>query len=104
MNYTELVPAAIAALATAVFIHLRQMKLRRSPSLKGHLDIVLMASTAMFLLVMVIQHPEWLTAAEMDINQGSAVTLAIESLQPATFAVDSSNLRLLSRLFVLPAT
>jgi hypothetical protein len=60
MNYPELVPAGIAALATAVFVHLRQVRSRRNASLKDHVDIVLMASTAMFLLVMLIQHPEWL--------------------------------------------
>ena len=88
MDYNELVPAGIAAVATAVFVHLRQMKLRRNASLKGHLDVVLIASTAIFLLVMVIQHPEWLTAAEMDRNQGSAVTLSAQSLLQVAFTVD----------------
>ena len=65
MTYSELFPAEVAALAAAVFVHLRQVRSRTDASLRDHLGRVLVDAAVVFLVVILIQHPEWLTPFEL---------------------------------------
>ncbi len=52
-------------MAAAVFVHLRQVRSRTDASLRDHLGLVLVAAAVVFLGVILIQHPEWLTPFEL---------------------------------------
>lgn len=48
-----------------MFVHLRQVRSRTDASLRDHLGLVLVAAAVVFLVVMLIQHPKWLTPFEL---------------------------------------